>query len=97
MKMKEKKMHLTKNKLWELRQEIVLNSLFKSDYQNSFGFTTQSVFEFFDGYMSYLEELMTEDGVSNNDMFDVLGKYDTVDNLWAWWDMFETYPLEKEE
>ena len=90
-------MHLTKNELWALRQEIVLNSYFEPDYQNSFGFTTESVFVFFDGYMSYLEELMAEDGVSDSDVFNVLGKYDTIDNLCAWWNMFGTYPLEKEE
>lgn len=90
-------MHLTKNKLWELRQEIVLNSYFEPDYQNSFGFTTESVFVFFDGYMSYLEELMAEDGVSDSDVFNVLGKYDTIDNLCAWWNTFGIYPLEKEE
>jgi hypothetical protein len=90
-------MQMNKTTLWQLRTEIVLNSLFMSDYQNSFGFTTQSVFEFFDGYMSYLEELMGEDGVSDSDVFNVLGKYDTIDNLCAWWNTFGTYPLEKGE
>jgi hypothetical protein len=47
--------------------------------------------------MSYLEELMAEDGVSDSDVFNVLGKYDTIDNLWAWWNMFGTYPLERKE
>jgi len=88
---------MNKTTLWQLRTEIVLNSLFMSDYQNSFGFTTQSVLEFFDGYMSYLEELMTEDGVSDSDVCTVLDKYDTVGNLWAWWNMYDINPLEKEE
>ena len=88
---------MNKTTLWQLRTEIVLNSLFMSDYQNSFGFTTRSVLEFFDGYMSYLEELMTEDGVSDSDVFSVLDKYDTVGNLWAWWNMYDINPLEKEE
>ena len=88
---------MNKNTLWQLRTEIVLNSLFESDYQNSFGFTTQSVCAFFDGYMDYLEELMAEDGVSDSDVFNVLGKYDTIDNLCAWWNMFGTCPLERKE
>lgn len=90
-------MKMNKTTLWQLRTEIVLNSVFMSDYQNSFGFTTQSVLEFFDGYMSYLEELMTEDGVSDSDVFNVLDKYDTIDNLWAWWYMYDINPLEKEK
>jgi cupin superfamily acireductone dioxygenase involved in methionine salvage len=87
---------MTKAALWELRQEIVLNSLYTSDFNNSFGHTAHSVQNFFDGYMSYIEELMNEDGVSDNDVFNVLSKYDTIDNLWMWWNMFSTNPLENE-
>ena len=81
---------MTKATLWELRQEIVLNSLYTADFNNSFGYTAHSVQNFFDGYMSYLEELMNEDGVSDDDVFNVLSKYDTIDNLWLWWNMFDT-------
>ena len=88
---------MTKTSLWKLRQEIVLNSLYTSDFENTFGYTVHSVQRFFDGYMSYLEELMDDDGVSDNDVFNVLSKYDTIDNLWAWWYMFDINPLEKEE
>lgn len=87
---------MTKTSLWELRQEIVLNSLYTTDFNNTFGCTAHSVQNFFDGYMSYLEELMTEDGVSDSEVFDVLSTYDTIDNLWIWWNMYHVNPLEKE-
>ena len=45
---------LTKQDLTKLRKEIVLNSLYVHDYQNSFGFADESVCSFFDGYVSYL-------------------------------------------
>ena len=87
---------MTKTALWKLRQEIVLNSLYTADFDNSFRYTAHSTQSFFDGYMSYLEELMNEDGVSDNDVFNVLSKYDTIDNLWLWWNMFDINPLENE-
>ena len=40
-----------------LRNEIVLNSLFVSDYKNSFGISAKSVSLFFDSYMSFIDEM----------------------------------------
>ena len=95
MMMKEKKMHLTKNKLWKLRQEIVLNSLFVSDYRNSFGFTSYSVYYFFDGYMEYLEELATEEHGSDCSLEQIFG-FDNPDNLEDWYGCFESCPFQRE-
>ena len=88
-------MHLTKNKLWELRQEIVLNSLFVADYQNSFGYTAKSVCDFFDGYMDYLEELATEQHGSGCSLEQIF-KFDNAENLEAWYGCFESCPFKRE-
>ena len=88
-------MHLTKNKLWALRQEIVLNSLFMPDYQNSFGFTAQSVFAFFDGYMDYLDELATEQYGSGCSLEGIFS-FDNAENLSAWYGCFESCPFTRE-
>lgn len=48
--------------LWELRQEIVLGSLYYSDYRNSFGIDEHKVCDFFTSFWdSYCEELAKED------------------------------------
>ncbi|HKM08490.1 MAG TPA: hypothetical protein VJ869_16145 [Sphaerochaeta sp.] len=87
---------MTKEKLWELRQEIVLNSLYYADYENSMGYTTHSVCDFFDGYLSYIGELMEEDGFGDDHFFEQLPNYNTMENLWNWYGCFETSPFEEE-
>lgn len=72
---------LTSAELSQLRKEIVLNSVFICDYDNSFGFNPWDIGSFFDGYVSYLEELAKEDGVES---VDFLEKYDTEENLYSW-------------
>lgn len=71
---------LKKEGLWELRQQIVLGSIFTDDYKNSFGFAPKSVQDFFDGYVEYLEELIKEDRNKTDYVFR-LEKYDNADNL----------------
>ena len=82
---------LTKQDLTKLRKEIVLNSLYVHDYQNSFGFADESVCSFFDGYVSYLEELAEEDNFVCNTFFELANKYDTEDNLWSWYNCFDDF------
>ena len=79
----------------KLRQEIKLNSLFVSDYENSFGYDPHKVCDFFDGYVEYLAELMEEEkgSVPDNVYFDVLWTYDTDENLKDWWTCFEENPF----
>lgn len=76
---------LTSAELAKLRGDIILNSLYLSDYVNSFGFNPNHISTFFDGYVSYLEELAKEDGYTEWDnifkMFDI---YDTEENLYDW-------------
>ena len=76
---------LTKEQLWKLRQEIVLNSLFLKDYNNSFGIDVKECNSFFDGYVEYLNELAEADGgVTHEDTFK---QYDNPTNLENWFYM----------
>ena len=50
--------------LWPLRQQIILGSLYVSDYENSFGIKSEKVCDFFTSFWdSYCEELAKEDGL----------------------------------
>ena len=72
---------LTSAELSQLRKEIILNSILVYDYTNSFGFNPWDICSFFDGYVSYLNELAREDGYED---IDYLTKYDTEENLYSW-------------
>ena len=78
---------LAKENLWKLRKEIVLNSLYLSDYQNSFGVDEKDLSYFFEGYLEDLEYLMEEniENYSDEMFFDYLGEYDTEDNLYNYY------------
>lgn len=50
--------------LWPLRQQIMLGSLFVSDYENNFSIKPEKVCDFFISFWdSYCEELAKEDGL----------------------------------
>ena len=72
---------LASAELLQLRKEIILNSILVYDYTNSFGFNPWDICSFFDGYVSYLNELAREDGYEG---IDYLTKYDTEENLYSW-------------
>lgn len=84
-------MGFTKETLWALRREIVLNSLFLADYRNSFQIDPVAVSVFFDGYLGEIEMLIQEDDpeFNWNRFFDVLPKYDNPDTLWNYYDGME--------
>ena len=74
-----------------LRGEIELNGIWLSDYENSFGFSEKSMGTFFDGYVSYLEELANEDGYNWDTHEQLFEIYDTEDNLLDWYNCFDDY------
>ena len=86
---------LTKVELKKLRSQITLGSLYVSDYHNSLRIDEHKVCNFFDGYLSYLDELIKEDypNAKDNDWYGLLADYDTIDNLWDWYYCFEDDPL----
>ncbi len=83
----------------DLRKQIYLNSLFFSDYENSYGIDSHQVCNFFDGFISFITELMNEDGIPDEDFFKRLDEYDTDENLLNWYDCFceNPFTLEVEE
>ena len=72
----------TEEKLWELRKEIVINSLYYDDYENSFGIPKRICCDFFDGFLEYcwIIEAETENGLT--DWKDIYNKYDNAEALW---------------
>lgn len=86
---------ITKKGLIQLRKDIYLNSLFVSDYENSLGIDANQVCNFFDGFVSFISELMTEDGIdAGGDAFwEHLNEYDTDDNLIEWYNCFDQNPF----
>ncbi len=50
--------------LWPLRQQIILGSIYISDYENRFGIDADKVCDFFTSFLEeYCEELAQEDGL----------------------------------
>lgn len=75
--------------LWELRQQIVLNSIYVSDYCNTLGIDEHKVCDFFDGYVSFLTELEVEKyGKELDNTSDFFDEFDTEDNLKSWYGCF---------
>ena len=70
---------LEKEDLQKLREEIVLNSHYFADYENSFGFNEKDIAYFFDGYVNYLQELSEEDFLMLDD----------IENLWSWYNCYD--------
>lgn len=89
---------LTTKELISLREDVILGSLYYSDYKNTLNLKTQDVFDFFDSYLNYLGELMEEDikDYSDEQFWDFLNKYDTDANLINFYHTYE-YELEEEE
>lgn len=77
--------------LAKLRSEIVLNSIFYADYNNSFGINIHDVAAFFDGYYDFIWELAYEkaeeegEGTSHLTHDYVLENFDNTDTLEDWY------------
>ena len=83
----------SKEDLWKLRCEVSVNSLYYSDYHNSFDLDTHSVCDFFDGWLDFVEELMVEDGHKDagNKFFDYFDQYDNAETLEQWYYCFDDF------
>ena len=81
---------MTREDLQKLRNEIVLNSCYFYDYNNSFGFYNHDVCYFFDGYYDYLWELAEEKyNVDDITHALVIDEFDTIDNLVSWYNCYD--------
>lgn len=76
---------LNEDELWKLREEVMIGSLFVSNYTNSFGYKSLDVSYFFDGYINYIEELLEEDGADDGEF----ENYDNIENLWGWFNCYD--------
>lgn len=90
-------MRLTDEELSSLRYEIRLGSLYYNDYKNTFNLKTTDVFDFFDAYLDYLNELMKDDfdDYYDSDFWYLLPEYDNSKNLIEFYHGYE-YEFEKE-
>ena len=87
----------TREDLWRLREEVCLNSLYLADYCNSFGIDAHSCCNFFDGFVSFIEDLMEEDGVTSEEWDKTFWSYDTIDNLERWYNCHDDFSWVKYE
>ena len=71
----------TKEKLWQLRQEIVLGSLFLSHYNNSFDIPVDDCCNFFDGFLDDCVSIESEIENCITALEDLYDKYDNADAL----------------
>lgn len=64
--------------MWKLRKQIVLNSLYFSDYVNTFGLDPKEVYDFFEGWLDFLADEMMEDHPDYKDeqFWDYIDDYD---------------------
>lgn len=83
---------LTDAQLEKLRKEIILGSLYVSDYENSFGIDLNAVCCFFEGFCDFIDEKMADDGYSSDDFWDVIKKYDNIEYLSEYYNSCE-YPF----
>ena len=88
---------LTKNQLKQLRKEIVLNSLFLKDYNNSLYIDKKTCYLFFDGYIENLYDMAKNENYKNKDITDIINKYDNIENLYNYYLCFENDPLIKDD
>ena len=92
---------MTKQELQQLRNEITLNSLYTSDYNNSFNIDPRQVQDFFDGYLEDCETIPNDNGdmlcdmdLSYDDYYDTLFTIaNNIDNLYDYYISFEEDPL----
>lgn len=89
---------MNKAQLRKLRKEIVLNSVFTSDYENSFGIDSEKVCAFFDSFVEDICELYEEEhNTKKYWLQDVFAEYDNIDQLWEYYNCYVEDPLPIED
>lgn len=89
---------MNKAQLRKLRQEIVLNSLFLNDYENSFGIDKDKVYAFFDSFVEDIcEQYEEQHKTKHYTIWEVFAEYDNIDTLWEWYGCYEEDPLPIED
>ena len=81
-----------KEKLWKLRKEICLGSLYIHDYENSFDIPAEICCSFFDSFCEWCWIIENEEEIGLTEWKDLLDKYDNADELWDYFYGME-YPF----
>lgn len=90
--------NLTTEELWKLRSECVIGSIYTTDYDNSFHFDEDDMMQFFDGYLSFIRELIDEEECENGssikklsdaEIYSRIKKFDNIDTLERWYNCFD--------
>ena len=76
---------LTKEELWNLRKEIVLNSLYYKDYKNSFNIDEHTCCDFFDGYYEFITILAAEKHCERVLNYELISDFDDPDILYTYY------------
>lgn len=85
--------NLDKLQLWDLRKDIILNSIYIADYENSLDIDPDDVYNFFNGWLEYIDGLIEEDMCNRNidlntlSYWDEVKKYDNIDCLWNYYNI----------
>lgn len=97
---------MTKQELQQLRNEIVLNSLYTDDYTNSFNIPARQVQDFFDGWLdscataplddngNTLDDLNLSDDEYCAKLYEMAEDIDALNEYYIY--MFEEDPLSQE-
>lgn len=89
---------MNKRQLQQLRQDIVLGSLFYWDYRNSLGIEEHLVCDFFDAFDEYICELYEEKHKTKKyNIWQVYDEFDNIDELWHYYNSIEQDPLPFED
>ena len=95
---------MTRQELQQLRQQITLNSLYTSDYENTFNIDPRQVQDFFDSYLENCEYIPNDNGdllcdmdLSHNDYYNTLFTIaNNMDYLWEFYCSYAEDPLSQE-
>lgn len=98
---------MTKQELQKLRNEITLNSLYTSDYDNSFNIDPRQVQDFFDSYLEDCEYIPVNDNgdllcdlagtISDTEYYNTLFAIaNNIDNLYNFYYSYDIDPLSQE-
>ena len=79
-------------KLWKLRKEICLGSMYYSDYENSFGIPKKVCCDFFDSFIDLCFFMESEENNDSTNLKYIYNKYDNAESLWNYFFAVE-YPF----
>ena len=73
---------LNAQELWNIREQVVLNSLYFSDFNTAEGYYPVDLSNFFDEYVDYLSRIAEEQG---GEWY----QYDNIDNLFEHYQSYD--------